>query len=454
MLSMNFLTQRVDGLELINFQSDDFHRKLSDTLKNNINDQHKLSVNCAEDLKAVFKEFTNFENITIEFEDGGNLGVDVGYFSPNHIFNSAGLDVMLKSTETTLYKWFVNSKDKVFRGSVDYRTGKVHGAFKTLPIKIKIGTDLHSTFASDKILKYSVPLESLLSAGLIHELGHCYGGCALMATTAMDNFVAKAALTFFRTRKLDDDRVAVLQDMNAILQETPESINDLKEIASKNTDESLIMYFNKLVSRRNTNRALSIGVPVMSSEVIADLYAVRMGCGKAAVAAVGTLVDKGIITIVLDSLLFGVLSTVFTVFAFAPTIGMLTVLGGGLPFILICMFTSFAVGTIAGYFLPGYSGVYNAGHRRFEDAVRQLIAKLKEVKNIPAKDKMQLLADIEKFLTLNAELKPWYENSVIRRFFGALFSGGDFKKTETEHFTQALINSELDVLSARLKTLV
>lgn len=454
MLSMDFLTRRVDGLELINFQNDDFHVKLSNMLKENINEEGTLSVKCADEIRAVIKEFTNFSNIKIEFHDGANLSVDVGFFSPNHVFNSANVDVLLKNTETTLYKWFVASKDKVFKGHVDYRTGKVHGAYTTLPITIKIGTNLRGTFSSDKIQKFGAPLEELLSAGIVHELGHCYGGCALMATTAMDNFTAKAGLTFFRSRKLDDERVAVLQDMNALLHETPESINELKEIASKNTDESLIMYFNKLVSRRNSSRALSIGVTTMSSEVVADLYAIRMGCGKALVAAVGTLVDQGVISTVLTSLMAGILCTVFTTIAFAPTITALLILGFGVPGILICMLITFLLSTVMGYFYIGYADVYNAPHRRFEDAVRQMIAKLKEVKDMPAKEKSQLITDIEKFLAINAELKPWYDNNVIRRFFGSLFSGNDFKKTETEHFTQALLNSELNVLSARLQTLV
>jgi len=454
MLSMDFLTRRVDGLELINFQNDDFHVKLSNKLKENINEQSMLSVKCADEITAVIKEFTNFSNVKIEFHDGGNLSVDVGYFSPNHIFNSANVDVLLKNTETTLYKWFVASKDKVFKGSVDYRTGKVHGAFTTLPITIKIGTDLSATFASDKIQKYGVPIHELLATGIVHEVGHCYGGCALMATTAMDNFTAKAGLTFFRSRKLDDERVAVLQDMSALLQESPESINDLKEIASKNSDESLIMYFNKLVSRRNTSRALSLGVTNMSSEVVADLYAIRMGCGKATVAAIGTMVDQGIITISLNSLMAGILCMVFTTIAFTPTIAGLLVLGFGVYGILMCMLITFVLSSILSYFYVGYADVYNAGHRRFEDAIRQMIAKLKEVKDIPPKEKTQLLNDIEKFLAINETLKPWYENNVVRRFFGVMFSGNDFKKTETEHFTQALLNSELNVLSARLKTLV
>lgn len=453
MLSMDFLTQRIEGMEIIDFQNDDFQRKLSTFIKNNINELSVLSVQCGDGIKEIIKEFTNFSNVTIEFHDGSNFSVDVGYFSPNHIFNSAGLDLMLKNTETTLYKWFVASKDKVFKGSVDYRTGKVGGAFTTLPITIKIGTNLGATFSSDKIQKFGSPLHELTSAALVHELGHCYGGCALMATTAMDNFTAKAGLTFFRSRKLDDERVAVLQDMNALLQESPESINELKEIAAKNTDESLVMYFNKLVARRNTSRALSLGVPVMSSEVVADLYAIRMGCGKALVAAVGTAVDQGIIVTSLNSLMAGVFYTVFTTVAFAPTIALLVALGFGAYGVLMFMLMTFMLGTVTGYFFPGYSGVYNAGHRRFEDAMRQMIAKLKEVKDMPVKEKAQLLADIERFLVINNELKPWYENNVIRRFFGVLFSGSDFKKIETEHFTQALINSELNVLSARLQTL-
>lgn len=454
MLSMSFLSHRPrEGLEFINFQTDEFYNKMSGFLEQNINSNGVLSKDSVGGIKSLIEEFMGFRNLKIELVDSGNFAVDIGYFSPNHILNNAGLDGMVKPTETTLYRWFVANKEKVFKGYVDYRTGKVHGGFRDLPITMKININLNDTFPADKIQKYGVPLHGLATGALAHEMGHCYGGCAMMATIAADNVIGKAALGYYRARETPEDRVIVLQDMAALLDVKPAKLSELQDVAQSKDDGTLIMYFNKLVNQRNTSRALSLGVEVMSSEVIADVYAIRMGCGKAVVAAIGALVDQGCIVTVLSAFMAGIAYTLFSAAIMFPQLALMlmsgipvTVLGAGALLIFILTM-------ILSYFLPGFSGTYNADHRRFEDAVRQLIAKLKEVKDMPKAEKDTLLTDVEQLLAVSKVVKPWYEGTFVKRVIGWMFNGADFKKQEHEHFTQAVANSEMLVLAERLKTL-
>lgn len=439
-------------MEFIDFQSDDFHRKMSAHLAEQINSKQVLSKDAYHGIKEIIKDYIGFRNIRIELVETGNLSVNVGYFSPKHILNSKGLDELLKSSETTLYKWFSKNKEKVFQGGVDFRTGRVTGSFQDLPITMQINVNLLSTFPSDKIEKYGVPLPEILSGAITHEMGHCYGGCALMATVASDNVIARAALNHYRGGSSREERVTVLKDTAQLLELPATKQQELQDVAQDGSDAAVLLFFNKLISQRNSTRALSLGVEEMSSEVIADVYAIRMGCGKAVVAAVGTLVDQGCIQTVLNAMLVGAVYTLISAMIFAGSLMTLALAGiplgvlgaGGL---LIFMFAS-----TMSYFMPGFSGVYNADHRRFEDAVRQLIAKVKEV-DMPVHEKAALITDIEKLLEINKTLKPWYEGTALKRMLGWLFKGSDFKRSEHEHFTQALVNNEMTIFAERLKTL-
>lgn len=453
MLSMSFLTQNRGGLEFINFQNDDFNHKMTSFLEENINSSNTLSKDCVKGLKEIIEEFTGFRNIKVELVESGNFSVDIGYFSPNHVLNNAGLDEYLKHTETTLYKWFTQNKEKVFRGSVNFKTGKVEGSFRDLPITLRINVNLSDTFPNDKIAKFGAPIAELTTGALAHEMGHCYGGCALMSTIASDNVIAKAAVRFYQGKASPEERVVVLQDMSAVLDLQPAKQAELQDIAQSKDEHTAIMYFNKLVNQRNTSRALSLGIEEMSSEVIADVYAIRMGCSKGVIAAIGILSDQGHISVILNSFMAAIAYTVFSAAFLFPQLLMMFALG--IPGAVLAMggVFIFMLSLVLSYFSRGYSGNYNSDYRRFEDAVRQLIAKLKEVKSMPAKEKAELLTDIEKLLEINKTLRPWYEGTIVRRAFGWIFTAGDFKKQDHEHFTQAIANNEMTVLAERLKSL-
>jgi len=453
MISMDFLTRgdNVGGMEFIEFQTTDFYRKLSDYLEENINGLGVLSRQATKGLLEIIKDYTGFSNITVEYTDSGNLSVDTGFFSPNHVLNNTGVDELLKTTQSTLYRWFTQNTNKVFRAGIDYRTGKVSGAFCTVPVKLAINVNLHQTFPSDKIAKFGVPLQGVLAGAIAHELGHVFSGCMMLLTTASDNLLAKAAIRHYTEAKRAEDRVVVMQDVASILDLGKGKISELQELAKDEDPKTLILYFNKLVAQRNTKRALSVGVERMTSEVVADMYAIRMGCDKGIIAAISILVDHGCIVTVLSSLFTAVLLTVLVGLFTLPSL--ISAIAVGVPGSVLAAggFLIFGFFFIFDYFSKGYSGVYNADHRRLEDAARQLISKLREDKRLDNAAKAEIVKEVEQLIVLTKKLKPWYESTVIHRMFGWMFSGSDFKLQEVEHYTNVLANHELNLLPTQLK---
>lgn len=451
MISMDFLAKRVAGTEFIDFQNSDFYNEMVRIIKEHTRDaggKPRLEESVEEPLKKAIEEYTGFNNITFKFSDTGNLYVDTGYFAPGHVLNNSGVDSLMKATSTTLYRWYSENKSKVFKGGVSYTTGKVFGSFCNIPIELGINVNLNDYFPADKVKKWGVPVEGMLAGATCHELGHAWSGCMMLMTVLEDNLVAQTALQFYRNAHRQEDRVVVLKDAATLLGMKPAKADELLEFAKSDSDESFLMYFTKMTVQRNNQRALSVGVTQMTSEVVADMYAIRMGCDKGIVAAIGVLTDRGVIVSVLENFM---ISCTAAMFAMYITTLATTIVGVSLPAIAVAGTAAFSLTFILNYFSKGYSGIYNADHRRMEDAIRQLIAKLKDNKKIPANEKAELLAEITKLLEINKKMTPWFEGTVVGRMFGWVFSGSDFKLKEIEHYTQALNNNELSVLSEQLK---
>lgn len=450
MISMDFLTKSVDGLEFINFQNTDFYSKLTAVIKEHITvteDGPVLSDTAGDRIGEIIAIYTGFSNIKFKFLEEGNLWVDTGFFAPGHILNNKGVDSILKPSETTLYRWFVENKEKIFKGSVDYSTGKVGGSFCTIPVELGINCNINDYFPPDKFAKWKVDAAGALAGAICHELGHVFSGCVALLTTVTDNFVAYAALQLYKEASTPEGRVVVLKDTATLMTLKPPKKEELAEFAKNSNDETFMLYFTKLTNQRNNQRALSVGVVNMTSEVLADMYAIRMGCSKGLVAAIGTLTDKGVIEVFMNNMLIGVVGAVMSAYlAYLPA-----AIAGSMVMLPVAAIAGFTLTFLVSYFSGGYSGVYNADHRRMEDAMRQLIAKFKDNKAMSSQDKANLIADVNQLLVVIKKMAPWYEGTGLYRMFGWVFSGSDFKLKEIEHYTQALNNHEITLLSEQLQ---
>ena len=445
MFDIRFLSPPVEGMEFIDFQNTQFSSELVTLLGQHIvyeNEKPILKPSVEEELYTIINKYTGFDNIELELVDWGNLAVDVGYFSPNHILNSKLAEQYLPLKETTLNRWFASNKGKIFKGSIDYKTGKVDGSFKTLPVKLIINKDLSATFPQKYLDKYKVTVSQVLAGCVVHELGHVFGACMTLYETAHDNVILKSAIVGLKESERTEDKVIVIKDAAKLLEAYDKDDKEIVKLVENDNQNEYLIYFTKLLEQRNSKRSLSLGVPRMTAEVVADAYAVRMGFDKELIAALGILYTGGFIKILLGSFKTAVLLGVFAIFS---TGGAIIYAGLG-PFILL----SWGILTIASYFDSAYSGDYNAGFRRYEDAVRQLIAKFKEDKSLNSTQKAELIKQLDQYLVTAKKLKPIFEDTAFYRLMGFIQAPKDFKYTELEHYTQALANHEINVLGEKL----
>lgn len=455
MIDMDFLVRKeqVAGLEFMNFQNDSFYVTLVSIIKEHLSYATKVPVlqkTVQEPLLKVLKDYTGFENITVKFMTDNNLYMDTGYFSPGHVINIKGVEYWLDSSDTTIYRWFTQNKDKIFKGSVDYKTGKVGGSFCTIPLELGINVNISEYFGVKETERWGVKTEDLLAGGICHEMGHAFSGCMMMATAFHDNVVAQASIAAYRNCKRDEDRVVVLKDSATLLGLKTPKADELMEFAKQANDESFMLYYTKMVTQRNNQRALSIGVSEMTSEVVADMYALRMGCDKGIVAAIGVLTSRGVISSFMGNFIASTVAGIYMGLMLSIAFGVVGV-PVTLPAMVGIMCMLGAMTFVLNFFSPYYSGVYNTDPRRMEDAVRQLIAKIKECKGMPGPEKTKLVDDISQLLKRLEQSRGFLDNTVIYRAMGWVFSGSDFKLREIEHFTQALTNNEMTVLAERLK---
>lgn len=435
---------RRDGLEFIDFQNYDFAIALTAAVANHIKKEDGKEVllgTVAEEILPIIEKYTGFKNIKTNMINEANFMVDTGYMSPNNVLNIKNIEQWYDITETSLYNWYKKEKNKVFKGAINYSEGKVYGAYADIPIELWIGKPVYELFNSKEVQRLGCTLAEVVAACLCHELGHAFSAVAMIDVAANDNFVMRAALNALRREKTPSKRVIIIRDVSKLLEGTIETKDDIDKMGEHN-DSEILVYFNALVNRRNSRRALSLGVADMSSEVLADVYALRMGFSKGLVVATHAFAKTRVSSIVF--------ATWIAFVYFMLLMGVITG-AAGFGVILALAFTMGAFGLI--YNAMSFSGSYNSPFRRFEDAVRQVIARLKEVKDMPPKEKADLAEFAATMLKECEKYKPFIAGTFIERFMGVLWHGGDFKASEFEHFTQAIANSELELLNINVSNL-
>lgn len=457
MIDINFLKPwKVEGLEFMDFQNRSFYHELRDLFELYITRDGKkasLKGSMEEDLYTIIQKYTGFKNIKLKLVDWGNFAVDTAYFNPKNILNSQAAEDYFAPSQSTLGKWFAKNKNKVFLGGIDRKLGKVTGSFCDLPVELYINRHLEETFSEDLVKKYNTDYASLCAGVVVHEFGHIFGGCMMMTQAAEDNFVIKAAIEGMRQVTRKEDAVVIIKDATKLLELDPVADKEIIDIIDgKNKDDATLMYFTKMLTQRNSRRALSLGVPMMTSEVLADAYAIRMGCDRGLMPALAILYSSG---------RSGIIKTGFyltLIFTFLAQIlvglpAIIMALGGFGGFLLYILGQTILYSTLI-YLGMGYSDVYNSDFRRYDDAIRQLIARFKEDKNMSSSDRQMAIKELDNYLQIGKSMKPFIDNTVVFRTVGWLFNGSDFKRNEFEHYTQVLANHEVNLLGAKLDKLI
>lgn len=446
------------GTEFLDFQSTDMFRELSAELNNNITftdngKKGELNDDVCPALIKIVERHTGFSNLSFETSWFGNLGIDVGYFNPGHIFNSEGIEKYYPAKDSTLGRWFTQNRGKVFKGDIDYTTGRVSGAYATIPLTCYINKNIHDFIAIDMLPRYKVTASDAIAAFICHEIGHAFSALMGIHQYFFDNFVIQATIRHMAQTTNNKDRAVILKDAKQLLELDDADDKKLIESIQNGDNTACFFYLNNKIENRNSNRALSVGVKQMSAEVIADMYAIRMGCGRELVGGLAALsyankrfVRKlcwtGALVFFVYNLFVGIMISVLLTILYLP---LLVISAFCMYWMLRVLF--FVFGSI-GNLIPSN---YNTEYRRMTDAISQMTQQLKEDKTAPAPVKMRLIADIESTMKTAAEFKPAFEDTIVQRMLGSVFTLGKFKYENFEHYTQNLANHKLNVLSEKFQ---
>lgn len=437
MINSKFLAPalNVAGLEFMDFQSHNFFNEMVQELEPCVTDGELYTV--PSSLNAVIKKYTGFENIKFNLIDYGNLAIDTGYMSPGNILNSKGIEHFLPKGQSTLYRWFNQNRANFLRGSIDFKTGKVGGAYGTMPLNIYINRYLKEFIGSGKT---DIEYVEKIACFLTHELGHAFSGCYGMHRVITDSYAISATIHWMSNAEYGEATVAIIKDAAKIMDIEFKQIKDLEKIAATEDVETVVIALTKLAEQRNQLNTQSLGVDLMNAEVLADVYAVRMGCDKNMIESIREI--EGDSCVALQILTTAIVTSLFS-WAFFPTMGVLAI-----GFLL-----GFFMGTISYLAYTLTSDIYDTTYRRMLNIHQEQLARLKQSKHISDSDKRKLLAELDKGLKQLNDAKPILEDTAVQRAMTWLFSPGTARFDALEHYTKILLNNEMSMVNAKFQLL-
>ncbi len=443
MIDIEFLrNHHVAGLEFMDFQHSSFIEELTQAFAGEIEDGVLQDEPSA--LMPLIQKYTGLQKLKLELSDVGNLAVDAGYINPYNVFNIQHIEQYLTRSQSTFGRWFENNKGMILKGTIDMRTGKVGGDYADLPFTLYINRHVGSVFNEKALAKMGGDIASALAQTLVHELGHIVGGLLMVHQEVYDNLLVQSAIHFLSKSENKESRVAILRNARQELDDKSKDDPALADkLAEANNPEEYVLYFSKMRENRNSRRALSLGVPRMNSEVIADAYVIRMGGNHTFLAALASLY--------IQSRKEARLINAIMSFGFAVSAVINGIFSGGAA--ILVGIAGFATMSMIQYSLNLLPGIYNTPYRRLVNVQQELIAQLKNSKDLPAAVQRKMVQDLDQARKIIEAEKPLLEDSAFQRILLWLTNGADAKYINIEHYTQMIANHDVNVVSAKLMSL-
>lgn len=151
---------------------------------------------------SVIKKYTNMNvKLIVEKSNAINADIAIPKLDTNHPFNQLfGKMRGFADTGATI----VAIMDKIPKGSVDFKSGKVDGVFTILCTPILI---------NHIFLKAPVFTSESIAAILLHELGHLFYYYAYLGTVVKDNFIMSCAVQQAMDTPILDKRLKILESL-------------------------------------------------------------------------------------------------------------------------------------------------------------------------------------------------------------------------------------------------
>lgn len=378
-----------------------------------------LSKPVREQIAAAIKKHTKMKMLVTPTDDG-NMAVDAGYINPGNVLNIKEIEHWLKKGDSKIGEAFKDLKKNVIKGYCNLFTGEVEGDFQDIEFKLYISKNPILFVNNEKLNKYGFTVPEVYAAFVLHECGHAFYGLNAISSTALDNMVMAKMCQMYTGAKDEAQRKAIIFETANVLQVSDKGIDPTASL------DTVIVIFNKNVQNRDYRRTLSFGVDRMTSEVMADAYAIKMGGSKALVAGLKSFETGERKLFWTFSLSYSVLMSIFL----------------GLPFFPVLLLTMFLleVFAIQGYKLT--SSEYDTPYRRIKNILRENIAEINKKGIDPAEKKAAIEAarGIEKMVE---DEKAFFESTALQRTLGWIGSGSDFRKADFENYTADLAASKL-----------
>ncbi|QCW23238.1 hypothetical protein HWC35_gp096 [Vibrio phage USC-1] len=438
MINNKFLNPpvQVAGLEFMDFQSRDFFNKMVALFEPVIEDGQLSDLPTG--MLEVIKDYTGFENFNFNLIDYANLAIDAGYVSPGNILNSKDIELFLPKSQTNLYRWFTQNQSNLMRGTIDFRTGKVGGAYATMPFEIYINFNLTDFME----LKTPREMAERLVAFITHEIGHAFSGVFSIHRTLVDSYAITSAIHFLSNSAHGQSEIAIFKDTLRIMEIDQKQVKDLEKIAESGNQEIIVTSLLKLGQQRTQMNSRSLGVDLMNSEVLADVYAVRMGCDKALLEGTHEL-NNSFFKEAIFGTAMGSLMTAVIVGSVAPMVGPIVA-----AFFISCM-----VFGLMFFNVTMSSDIYDTPYRRLLNIFQEQIQRLKQSKTLSSSDKRKMLNELDQNLKIVKEAKPFFEDTAVQRLFTWFSSEGSPRYDALEHYTKIILNNEMSLVNNKVQLL-
>ena len=439
MLGIEFIRKEHDfgyslaGMEFMDFQKQDRYLKLVEFFKPLIkNMDGVISIDWIKseqnDLVKLIMEISGIKVKVVEYQGyEGNLGIDAGYLSPNAVLNNKGIDDFVDAKHTKVSQAFKSLNADVLKGWVDQKTGMIGGDFSKIEFDLYVQTYINTFLNTDKLKKLGVPPQNALAAFITHELGHVWTAFYTVWRNVSDIMMQNNAIRMLNSTESQREQIEIYKETLKVL-EADAKVDD-KVISALDTDEARKAFFDKAISNRDLRRTLSVGTADRASEVMADMYAIKMGCPKDLVTGLVSLYgSEGA----------GVGSLVFSVFMLSVSLLVTHPLAIGF-WGLLTTFNFHA--SLASRLAPDY--LYDSNYRRIKTILRECVTEFSQNKKMKPADKQQFLAKCKEIEKLVEENKPILEGTAFQRYIGWVCSGTDFKAQDFEHYTAELVSHNL-----------
>lgn len=435
MIDINFLKRpnppllNMRGTEFMDWQNNStFYSDVVDALTAIYDPEKKefdLIKSARDEIVGIIKKHTNM-SINLVVGEGMDFFIDAGYISTGNLLNIQGIEQWYDKKYTKISEAFKDLKKDVIKGWADPRTGKVEGDFKNINFNLTMSFDIGKYLDGNILLKYRVTVPQAVAAFILHECGHSWGGMLFISSKIIDNALLTQAI---KTYNNESDTAR----KTTIIKETLKELECISDVPGRDlAPDEIVVYFNKCVVTRDARRSLSLGVAEMTSEVLADAYAVRFGASLGLVSGLASFGIPTIFGAARSTLVASAILSIVFNFTFAGT-----------------WFTLFAITVLATQYSILTPGTYDTPYRRIKTVLRENITALND-KTMPKSQKVEAIKSLRKMEELIEENKPFFESTAFQRTLGWIGSGSDFRKQDIENYTADLVGNKLALYSSDL----